>query len=147
MNWHTNSNKIAATVRIAALFLMALPAMAAPVDKAAAPEAIERSVFVLPTNPNEGRDPFFPNSNRPYEAAAAAEPHVANLSSLVLKGISGPPEHRLVIINNRTLAVGDEADLATTQGRIHIRCIEIKADSVIIESSNQRQQLTYPNGH
>ena len=65
------------------------------------------------------------------------------MSALVLKGISGPPDHRLVIINNHTLGVGDEATLVTPQGPIHIRCLEIKDSSVVIESNGQRHELNY----
>jgi len=125
---------------------MVLPAMAAPVTQPAAPEVVSRSVFVMPTNPQEGRDPFYPNSTRPYENAPAAKKIVGDVTSLVLRGISGPPDHRLAIINNRTLGVGDEQDLTTPQGRIHIRCVEIKANSVVIESSGQNHELKYaPN--
>jgi hypothetical protein len=67
------------------------------------------------------------------------------VSSLVLKGISGPPNHRLVIINNHTFGVGDEENLVTLQGPIHIRCVEIKARSVVIESGGQRHELSYAN--
>jgi hypothetical protein len=68
-----------------------------------------------------------------------------DLSSLVLKGISGPPDHRLAIINNHTFGVGDEANLVTPQGPIHIRCLEVKASSVVIESGGQRHELNYAN--
>jgi len=119
------------------------PVAAAPTTKPAAPEVVVRSVFVMPTNPNEGRDPFFPNSSRPYETAMAGKPHIGDVSSLVLKGVSGPPDARLAIINNHTFGIGDEQDLVTSQGRIHIRCIEIKTNSVVIESAGQRHELKY----
>ncbi len=67
----------------------------------------------------------------------------ATSPSLVLKGVSGPPDHRLAIINNRTFAVGDAQDLVTPQGRIHIRCVEIKDGSVVIESAGQKHELKY----
>jgi hypothetical protein len=127
-------------------WVVALPVAAAPATKPVAPEAPPRSVFVVPTSPQDGRDPFYPNSPRPYENAPAAKAVVGDVRSLVLKGISGPPDHRLAIINNRTLAVGDEQDLATPQGRVHIRCVEIKDNSVVIESGGQNHELKYvPN--
>ena len=145
MNWRINSSKSAVAAWLSAAFVMVLPAAAAPVAQPAAPEVVSRSVFVIPTNPKDGRDPFFPNSTRPYETVSAARPIAGDVSSLVLKGISGLPNHRLVIINNHTLGVGDQADLVTPQGRIHIRCVEIKARSVVIESGGQRQELNYAN--
>lgn len=123
--------------------LAVLPAAAAPPAQTAAPGMAARSVFVMPTNPKEGRDPFFPTSNRPYESAQAGQPHVGDITALVLKGVSGPPDHRLAIINNRTFAVGDTQDLVTPQGHIHVRCVEIKDGSVVIESAGQKHELKY----
>ena len=120
--------------------ILALPAVAAPPTKAPAPEAPRRSVFVIPTNSKEGRDPFFPTSNRPYEIAQASQPHVGDISSLVLKGVSGPPDRRLAIINNQTFGVGDSSDIVTAQGRIHV---EIRDDAVVIESAGQNHELKY----
>jgi|GEM_PF-651966 len=151
MNWCVNSSKSTVAAWLSAGFVMVLPVAAAPVAQPAAPEVVSpsvfvvptNSVFVVPTNSKAGRDPFFPNSTRPYETVSAARPHAGDVSSLVLKGISGPPDHRLVIINNHTFGVGDEQDLATPQGRIHIRCVEIKDSSVVIESAGQRHELKY----
>ena len=105
---------------------------------------INRSVFIQPASPKEGRDPFFPDSSRPYAAAVAKTAHnTLNLTSLIFKGISGTPDHRLVIINNHTFAVGDEGDVETAQGRIHIRCLEISDYSVVIEAAGQRHELSF----
>jgi hypothetical protein len=139
-NIHSSKSVVAAGLLVA--LAMRLPVAAAP----AAPEVAPRSVFVMPMNPQEGRDPFFPNSTRPYENAPTAKKSIGDISSLVLKGISGPPDHRLAIINNRTLGVGDEQDLTTPQGRIHIRCVEIKSNSVVIQSGGLNHELKYvPN--
>ena len=128
----------------------ALAVITAPVakaDKADKTNKVEiiRSVFILPSNPKEGCDPFFPNSNRPYEIAAAVNTQTGNVASLVLKGFSGSQDHRLVIINNHTFAAGDTGDVITSDGRIHLRCIEIKTNSVVIEVGGQRRELIYSN--
>ena len=104
-----------------------------------------RSVFTMPSNPKDGCDPFFPDSARPYEAAAAANPRVADITSLVLRGFSGSMGLRLVIINNHTFGVGDEGDVITSAGRLHISCIEIKTNSVVIAVGGQRHELLYLN--
>ena len=143
MNWCVNSSKSAVAAWLSAGFVMVLPVAAAPVAQPAAPEVVSPSVFVIPMNSKDGHDPFFPNSTRLYETVSAARSHAGDVSSLVLKGISGPPDHRLVIINNHTFGVGDEENLVTPQGRIHIRCVEIKARSVVIESGGQRHELNY----
>ena len=122
----------------------ALAVFAAPVAQADKTETT-RSVFILPSNPKEGHDPFFPNSNRPYEIAAAANTRTGNVTSLVLKGFSGSQNHRLVIINNHTFAAGDTGDVITSDGRVHLRCIEIKTNSVVIEIGGQRRELIYSN--
>ena len=140
------------TVLLSTAGAMALAVDTAPATKTGKIETkikteteIIRSVFILPSNPTEGRDPFFPDSERPYEIAAAANPQAGKATSLVLKGFSGPLNHRLVIINNHTFGVGDEGSVITPSGRIRLRCIEIKADSVVIETGSQRLELTYPS--
>ena len=147
MNRHVNSYKSAVAAWLSAAIVTVLPVAAAPaaapVAQLVTPEVTLRSVFVLPTNPKEGRDPFFPASTRPYEDAASKNPVAGDLTALVLKGFSGPPDHRLAIINNHTFGVGDEGDVLTPHSRIHIRCVEIKTNSVVVESGGQRHELSY----
>ena len=63
--------------------------------------------------------------------------------SLVFRGISGPETHPFAIINNHTFAQGDEGDVLTMQGRVHLRCIEIRRNSVVVEYGGQRHELTF----
>jgi hypothetical protein len=147
MNRHVNSCKSAMVVWLSAAVVAVLPVAAAPVAQPAAPEEVTPSVFVIPTNAKEGRDPFFPNSTRMFEDTVSKSPPVGDLSSLVLRGISGPPGHRLAIINNHTFAAGDEGEVITPHTRIHIRCVEIKDNSVVVESGGQRHELSYSNNH
>jgi hypothetical protein len=125
--------------------LRALPLPAAPTEHEQPSKAnLHQSVFILPTNTKEGRDPFFPNSNRPYEAAEMATTNrTVEVTALVLKGFSGSPEQRLAIINNHTFAAGDEGDVTTAQGRIHVRCIEIRPHSVVVQIGGQYHELTF----
>jgi hypothetical protein len=119
-------------------------ANAAPAAKSDKTNLIQ-SVFILPANPKEGRDPFFPDSIRPYENAAAATPKTADITSLVVRGFSGTADHRLVIINNHTFAAGDEGDVTTATGHIHLRCVEIGTDAVVVEIGGQYHKLLYLN--
>jgi hypothetical protein len=121
-----------------------LMANAAPAAKSVKTNLIQ-SVFIQPANPKEGRDPFYPDSIRPYESAAAAAPKTADITSLVLRGFSGTADHRLIIINNHTFAAGDEGDVITATGRIHLRCIEIGTDAVVVEVAGQYHKLSYLN--
>jgi hypothetical protein len=151
MNRHVNSCKSSVAALLSAALVTVLPAAAAPAAAPAAthvaplvtPEVTLRSGFVLPANPKEGRDPFFPTSTRPYEDAVSKNPVAGDLTALVLKGFSGPPDHRLAVINNHTFGVGDEGDVLTPHSRIHIRCVEIKTNSVVVESGGQRHELSY----
>lgn len=133
------------TVLWFALLMALLPAGAAPAAPAAVAVTNSLSIFVQPASPKEGRDPFFPASSRPYQLAVLPSAKAAefNLDLLVLQGISGLPPHRLVIINKRTFAVGDLGEVSTSQGRIRINCLEIKAHSVVIEANGQRHELRY----
>lgn len=109
-----------------------------------APPVSERSVFVMPHNPAQGRDPFFPNSTRPYEEAIPNQ-KVEDVSALMIKGFVGTGADRMVVINNHTFAPGDEGDVITSQGRMHIHCLEVKDDSTVIEVNGQRHELNYHN--
>lgn len=104
-----------------------------------------QSVFTMPTRPEEGRDPFFPKSQRPYaRATTAATTNAAPVTRallLELKGLMGPPTRRLATINNQTFAVGDEAEVSTTAGRLLVRCLEIRNRSVVVEAGTPPQRM------
>ena len=94
----------------------------------------------MPTNAREGRDPFFPESTRPYEEAVSAK-RTVDVNAFSLKGISIVRGHAMAIINNHTFAVGDEGDVITASGRMHLHCLEIRANTVVIEVNGARREL------
>jgi hypothetical protein len=102
-----------------------------------------QSIFVMPTAPREGKDPFFPRSTRPYTTRVIVTNQTAMpvIADLRLDGISGTPEHRLAIINYKTFDTGEDGDVNTNAGRMRIRCIEIGADSAIIQIGGERRVL------
>jgi len=100
-----------------------------------------RSVFVLPNNPKDGRDPFFPETTRTMDMTPAAV-HTVEISSLKVPGISGPPGHLLAIINNHTFAVGDEGDVLTPAGRVNLRCLEINPSYVLVLVNGQVHRIS-----
>ena len=133
-------------VLLPAAILWAAPLVAAPANQAPSAKTNSfHSVFILPANPREGRDPFYPQSNRPYEAAMTATNSTVEATALVVRGVSGPSDHRLVIINNHTFAAGDIADVITDQGRIRVHCVEIKPHSVVIDIRGQYHELPLDN--
>ena len=111
---------------------------------------IPPSLFVMPTRPQEGRDPFFPHSTRPYGTGVILETNQAPVAAapveLRLKGFSGPTDHRLAIINNQTFAVGEVGEVSTTTGRLRIRCVKINDDSVVIQVGNETRVLRLRSG-
>ncbi|MDD5141181.1 MAG: hypothetical protein PHY43_13080 [Verrucomicrobiales bacterium] len=133
------------TALLSVLFMAGVPVMAGPVPPVTDATASVHSVFILPAGPKDGRDPFYPSSSRPYQAAVlpSARTTDLNLDSLVMQGVSGMPPNRLAIINKHTFAVGDYAEVSTTQGRIHVHCLEINSNSAVIEVNGQRHELRY----
>lgn len=115
------------------------PAAAASVET----NAVVQSVFVMPSDPSEGRDPFYPNSMRPYESAIAKRHRSVDVTSLQIRGFSEIAGHRYVIINNHTFGDGDEGDVITSEGRIHLRCLHVGTDSVMVESGGAQHILQF----
>jgi hypothetical protein len=101
-----------------------------------------RSVFNLPSSSKDGRDPFYPESTRVMDDLQRANASkTVELTSLKVPGISGTPGHLLAIINNHTFAIGDEGDVLTASGRVHLRCIDIHPDSVLVEINGQMHRI------
>ena len=114
----------------------------------AVPEApIPQSVFIIPSQPSEGRNPFFPQSvvraiPRPVNPGSPVD----TASFFVLNGITSPPR-RTAMINGRTFEPGEEGEVRLPSGaKMLIKCEEIKADSAIINFSGQRRELRLRSG-
>lgn len=126
--------------------------VAAADTKAAAPKPPEKkiaistgfgnlpSVFVLPTSVRDGRDPFYPESVRALENAMASS-HTVEITSLKVPGVSGTPGHLFAIINNHTFGIGEEGDVKTASGPVHLRCVEIQNNAVMVEINGQLHRL------
>ena len=121
-----------------------------PAATNSAPIEIPQSTFVIPSNPRQGRDPFFPDSTTVYSIGKplprATTNNAPSTSSLVLNGFSGTKEKPLVMISGKTFEEGEEGDVSTVSGKIRIRCVTIAIpDSVVIEVSGERRTLQYRN--
>ena len=145
---------LTALLPLLALFGPTAALRAAPTDpaaKAAAPaqtnaaalqSPIPRSVFVIPGSPQDGRDPFFPESTRIYKTNV--KPTGKSVAGdVVVKGFSGTSKGPLVILNDHTFGPGDEGDVTAASGRVHIRCLSInlKDETVLIEANGERREL------
>jgi hypothetical protein len=130
-----------------AVTLLALSAAQAEPAKSAAPStnAIPQSVFTIPANKTEGIDPFFPKSERLWArsdvAPVAAKPKTSGVDCLTLKGLSGTPSSPLAMVNGRTMARGEDAEIVTDCGRLLVHCVDITTNSAIIEVSGERREL------
>jgi hypothetical protein len=95
------------------------------------------STFELTIKPT--KDPFFPLSTRspvPLIVLTNVAPALS-AASFNLKGMSGSSDRRLALINNRTVAVGETAEVTTTSGKVKIHCVEIKQQSVVLRVDSQ----------
>ena len=54
-------------------------------------------------------------------------------SDLLLKGIVGSASHRLAVINNEILEVGEESPVRVANGQVRVKCLEIGEDYVVIK--------------
>ena len=123
------------------------PAAKTPDAKAPAAEAevqIPKSVFTVPNTAGVARDPFYPNRIIQAEVSKPttnAAPRVASLSCLVLKGLSGTPSSPLAMVNGRTMARGEDAEIVTECGRLLVHCVDITTNSAIVEVGGERREL------
>lgn len=110
---------------------------------ALAPVEIPQSIFVIPTSPKDGRNPFFPNSTFGVPVPVQVRPVTTgvDLSSFVLNGITSPPK-RTAMINGRTFEIGEEGEVHLPNGAKElIKCEDIGTDSAIISVKGQRREL------
>jgi protein disulfide-isomerase len=83
----------------------------------------------------------------PLFNGAATQPP-PEYAELALKGISGPPNRRLALINNETLGAGETGKVRLGKTEVKVRCEEIREDSVIvtIDGATERRELFLRGG-
>jgi hypothetical protein len=113
----------------------------APAGTNAAAQELTIPLAVFDVTSSPVKDPFFPLSTRQAVAAAATNAPAVSASVFSLKGLSGSANQRLALINNRTLAVGEFAEVNTSAGKIKIQCLEIKESSVLIRTEIQADPI------
>lgn len=106
-----------------------------------APVEIPQSVFVIPSVPKEGRNPFFPESVSKVPVAVAVKNRPMDISDLVLNGITSPPI-RTAMINGRTFETGESGEVKIRTGaKLLIKCVEIKSDAAVILVNGELREL------
>jgi hypothetical protein len=124
------------------------PVSKSPATFRVVPEVpIPQSTFVIPSQPTEGRNPFFPQSivrvitPRPPTTGTQIDP-----GSFVLNGITSPPRPT-AMINGRTFEPGEEGEIRMPSGaRMLIKCEDIRSESAIISVGGQRRELRLRSG-
>lgn len=107
---------------------------------------IPQSTFIIPSQPSEGRNPFFPQSSaRVTPVKITPETHI-DATLFVLNGITSPPR-RTAMINARTFEPGEEGEVRLPSGgKMLIKCLEIHADSATIVVGGQVRELRMRSG-
>ncbi len=123
------------------------PARANSVTAAPARGEIPLSVFVIPSSPSEGRNPFFPQSTAPKPVVKSnTAPRAADPSSFVLNGITSPPK-RSAMINSHTFEVGEQGEVRLPNGaKAIIKCLAISNSSAVILYEGHRHELHLRSG-
>lgn len=103
-----------------------------------------RSIFNHPATPHDGRDPFFPDSLRPYEETHSATNAPARVL-LTVKGYSILNGHPMLIINNHSFGLGDDGDVIAGGRRVHLRLLDIRNGNAVIDVAGARQELRVAN--
>jgi len=60
---------------------------------------------------------------------------------LALKGISGPPAHRLAIINDQTMGQGETANVKVGGQRVRVKCVEIRERAAIVMIADEQRPI------
>ena len=119
-------------------------------NRGQANDEIPKSAFI--DDIKVGQDPFFPNTARRSGKTRVAaiqndglikDPSKNFSDQIKLKGISGSATRRLALINNHTFAVGEQVEVKTSEGKVTVRCLEIRERSVIVmlPGETQRREL------
>ena len=66
---------------------------------------------------------------------------------LVLRSLSGAASRRLALVNNQTLANGEETRVRVGQTNVLVRCLEIRDRSVVLRVGGRTEpmELFLPN--
>jgi hypothetical protein len=116
------------------------PAFTNAISAASIAAEAPRSIFIVPTSPKQGRNPFFPRStlNTP---ASQSTPQPVDTSAVVLNGLTSPPR-LTAMINGRTFEPGESGEIRLPNGaKVLVRCLEIRTNAVVAIVGAQRREL------
>lgn len=131
---------------LTALLAWSSIAGAAPTKATNQPPQEVRSIFNLPNEPKDGRDPFFPTATSLYHSTTPGPVthETSGVDLLKLKGFMGTS---FANINGVTFAVGETEEVKTAAGPVSVRLLQIKpGGAVVIEANGQRRELNTSGG-
>src|SRR5262249_16375286 len=75
-----------------------------------------------------------------------ADRQISIPDTLVSKGISGPKDHALALINDQSLTVGESGKVHVGKTNVLVQCLQIRSDSarIRIVSSGEERELSLP---
>ena len=122
---------------------MARAAQTQPTNRPPAEVVMPKSIFV--TNEVAGKDPFFPNSERRKvtvdPTGGQKTPKPVGAGALFLRGITTDSSgKRIALINNLTFAKDEVLDVRVGDGKLKLRCVEIREKSVVVEIVGESEQ-------
>lgn len=105
-----------------------------------------KSVFVI--DPQFGKDPFFPKSDRLFKLLPKPEdpivppPAPTFPDEIRCQGISGTAARRIVIINGKSFEKHEKGDIRLSSGQTaKVTCVDIKETSVVLEVNGVTKEL------
>jgi hypothetical protein len=146
------------TVSLGAAAILILAAIVAQANGAAKGKAeaeqekdVPHSVFVVPANLQQGRNPFYPHSTRgmtqQQQAPVRPSQPTIDISDLTLNGIVPTGARPSAMINGRTFEVGEEGEVRLPNGqKLPVKLEEIREDSVTVSVRGQRRELRLRRG-
>ena len=130
----------------------ASPAPPAPAPTNVTPAAaltvgVPLSVFVVPTSPRQGRNPFFPRAVF-HGPAPEPKPQPVPSSAIVLNGLTSPPRPS-AMINGTTFEPGESRQIKLSNGtKINVKCLEIRPpDAAVAMIGVERRELRLRHAH
>lgn len=73
----------------------------------------------------------------PRFGGAATQPPI-RYTNLALKTISGTANRRFALLNDQTLTVGETLPVKLLDGKVNVRCVEIREQSVIVDVQGEK---------
>lgn len=77
----------------------------------------------------------------PHSVAKSELPEPSWVQDIKLSGLSGPPDHRLAIINGTTFAQGESGDIKVGGRKVTVTCKELREKSVLVQAQGLDQPL------